>query len=46
MNMSSISALWHGRRTPGGFPGYDLAKLGVIRLTTGLVGTSRRMAYA
>ena len=36
VNMSSISALWHGRRTPGGFPGYDVAKLGVIRLTTGL----------
>jgi NAD(P)-dependent dehydrogenase (short-subunit alcohol dehydrogenase family) len=36
MNISSISALWHGRRTPGGFPGYDVAKLGVIRLTTGL----------
>ena len=30
----SISALWHGRKTPGGFPGYDVAKLGVIRLTT------------
>jgi NAD(P)-dependent dehydrogenase (short-subunit alcohol dehydrogenase family) len=36
VNMSSISALWHGRKTPGGFPGYDVAKLGVIRLTTGL----------
>lgn len=36
MNISSISALWHGRKTPGGFPGYDVAKLGVIRLTTGL----------
>jgi 3-oxoacyl-[acyl-carrier protein] reductase len=34
VNISSISALWHGRRTPGGFPGYDVAKLGVIRLTT------------
>src|SRR5215472_2603595 len=37
VNISSISALWHGRKTPGGFPGYDVAKLGVIRLTTGLV---------
>jgi NAD(P)-dependent dehydrogenase (short-subunit alcohol dehydrogenase family) len=36
VNISSISALWHGRRTPGGFPGYDVAKLGVIRLTTGV----------
>jgi len=38
VNISSISALWHGRRTPGGFPGFDVAKLGVIRLTTGLAG--------
>jgi NAD(P)-dependent dehydrogenase (short-subunit alcohol dehydrogenase family) len=36
VNMSSISALWHGRETPGGFAGYDVAKLGVIRLTTGV----------
>jgi NAD(P)-dependent dehydrogenase (short-subunit alcohol dehydrogenase family) len=36
VNISSISALWHGRKTPGGFPGYDVAKGGVIRLTTGL----------
>jgi NAD(P)-dependent dehydrogenase (short-subunit alcohol dehydrogenase family) len=36
VNIASISALWHGRRTPGGFPGYDVAKAGVIRLTTGL----------
>jgi NAD(P)-dependent dehydrogenase (short-subunit alcohol dehydrogenase family) len=36
VNISSISALWHGRRTAGGFPGYDVAKAGVIRLTTGL----------
>jgi len=36
VNISSISALWHGRKTPGGFPGYDVAKLGVIRMTTGL----------
>lgn len=38
VNISSISALWHGRTTPGGFPGYDAAKSGVIRLTTGLAG--------
>ena len=36
VNMASISALWHGRRTPGGSAGYDVAKLGVIRLTTNL----------
>ena len=36
VNISSISALWHGRKTPGGFAGYDVAKAGVIRLTTGL----------
>jgi NAD(P)-dependent dehydrogenase (short-subunit alcohol dehydrogenase family) len=36
VNISSISALWHGRKTPGGFPGYDVAKSGVIRLTTGV----------
>ena len=36
VNMASMSALWHGRRTPGGSPGYDVAKLGVIRLTTNL----------
>ena len=34
VNLSSISALWHGRKTPGGFPGYDVAKSSVIRLTT------------
>jgi NAD(P)-dependent dehydrogenase (short-subunit alcohol dehydrogenase family) len=36
VNISSISALWHGRERPGGFPGYDVAKAGVIRLTAGL----------
>lgn len=34
VNMSSISALWHGRK--GGSPAYDVAKAGVIRLTTTL----------
>lgn len=34
VNISSISALWHGRARPGGFPGYDAAKAGVIRFTT------------
>ncbi|HZT77307.1 MAG TPA: SDR family NAD(P)-dependent oxidoreductase [Vicinamibacterales bacterium] len=36
VGISSISALWNGRTTPGGFPGYDVAKAGVIRMTTGL----------
>ncbi len=36
VSISSISALWHGRKTYGGIPGYDLAKMGVIRMTTGL----------
>lgn len=37
VNISSISALWHGRRKifPG-YAAYDAAKAGVIRLTTGL----------
>jgi 3-oxoacyl-[acyl-carrier protein] reductase len=34
VNMASISALWHGRKTPGGFSGYDVAKAAMIRLTT------------
>jgi len=36
VNVASISALWHGRRTPGGFAGYDVAKAGVVRMTTRL----------
>src|ERR1700682_896200 len=32
VNISSISALWHGRKHAA--PGYDTAKAGVIRLTT------------
>ena len=36
VNIASISALWHGRTTPGGLPGYDVAKAGLIRMTTGL----------
>jgi len=38
VNIASISALWHGRRTPGGAPAYDVAKAGLIRLTTRLAG--------
>ncbi len=36
VNIASISALWHGRGTPGGFLGYDVAKAGMIRMTTRL----------
>ncbi len=36
VHIASISALWHGRRTPGGLPGYDVAKAGMIRMTTRL----------
>jgi NAD(P)-dependent dehydrogenase (short-subunit alcohol dehydrogenase family) len=42
VNISSISALWHGRTTPGGFPGYDVAKAGLIRMTTGLAHLAER----
>jgi NAD(P)-dependent dehydrogenase (short-subunit alcohol dehydrogenase family) len=34
VNISSISALWHGRERPA--PSYDAAKAGVLRLTTAL----------
>jgi NAD(P)-dependent dehydrogenase (short-subunit alcohol dehydrogenase family) len=36
VNIASISALWHGRVTPGGAPAFDVAKAGLIRLTTAL----------
>ena len=42
VNISSISAFWHGRTTPGGFPGYDVAKVGVLRLTTGLAASAAK----
>ncbi len=38
VNIASISALWHGRKTEGGAPVYDAAKAGLLRLTTGLAG--------
>jgi NAD(P)-dependent dehydrogenase (short-subunit alcohol dehydrogenase family) len=40
VNIASISSLWHGRNLPGGFPGYDVAKIGMIRMTTRLASLS------
>ncbi|HZP47727.1 MAG TPA: SDR family NAD(P)-dependent oxidoreductase [Vicinamibacterales bacterium] len=42
VSISSISALWRGRTTPGGFPGYDVAKAGVLSATTGLANDLAR----
>jgi 3-oxoacyl-[acyl-carrier protein] reductase len=42
VNVASISALWHGRTTPGGLPGYDVAKAGVIRMTTRLASLAEK----
>src|SRR5581483_2826259 len=36
VNIASISALWHGRKGSGGIPGYDVAKAGMIHMTTRL----------
>jgi NAD(P)-dependent dehydrogenase (short-subunit alcohol dehydrogenase family) len=36
VNVSSISAIWHGRLTSGGAPVYDAAKAGLLRLSTAL----------
>ena len=36
VNVSSISALWHGRRMATDAPAYDVAKSAVIRLTTSM----------
>jgi len=36
VNLGSTSALGHGRTHPGGSPAYDVAKAGVVRLTTTL----------
>jgi NAD(P)-dependent dehydrogenase (short-subunit alcohol dehydrogenase family) len=41
VNIASISALWHGRTAPGGIPGYDVAKAGMIRMTTRLAPLAR-----
>jgi len=38
VNITSISALWHGRKYGGGAPAYEVAKAGLIRLTTALAG--------
>jgi NAD(P)-dependent dehydrogenase (short-subunit alcohol dehydrogenase family) len=36
INISSTSALGHGRKRAGGMPAYDAAKAGILRLTTSL----------
>ena len=41
VNVASISGLWHGRTTPGGFEGYDVAKAGMIRMTTRLASLAQ-----
>ena len=42
VNIASISALWHGRKTAGGRPGYDVAKAGMIRMTTQLASLGEK----
>ena len=42
VNLASISALWHGRMTSGGFPGFDVAKSAVIRMTTRLAALAEQ----
>src|ERR1700741_2123365 len=42
VNVASLSALWHGLKTPGGLPGYDVAKAGMIRMTTRLAALSEK----
>jgi NAD(P)-dependent dehydrogenase (short-subunit alcohol dehydrogenase family) len=42
VNIASISALWHGRKTPGGLLAYDVAKAGMIRLTTRLASLAEQ----
>jgi NAD(P)-dependent dehydrogenase (short-subunit alcohol dehydrogenase family) len=41
VNVASISALWHGRKSAGGLPGYDVAKAGMIRMTTRLASLAQ-----
>jgi 3-oxoacyl-[acyl-carrier protein] reductase len=41
VNIASISALWHGRHTPGGLLAYDVAKAATIRLTTRLASLAK-----
>ena len=41
VNIASISALWHGRRFGGGAPAYEVAKAGLIRLTTALASLAQ-----
>lgn len=40
VNMTSITGLWHGRKNPA--TGYDVAKAGIIRLTTALAWLGER----
>ena len=42
VNISSTSALGHGRKTPGGAPAYDAAKAGILRLTTMLANLGEK----
>jgi NAD(P)-dependent dehydrogenase (short-subunit alcohol dehydrogenase family) len=41
VNVSSASGLWHGRTTPGGLPGYDVAKAGMIHMTSRLASLAQ-----
>jgi NAD(P)-dependent dehydrogenase (short-subunit alcohol dehydrogenase family) len=45
VNISSTSALGHGRKKTGGMPAYDAAKAGILRLTTSLdwLGTKEKI---
>jgi NAD(P)-dependent dehydrogenase (short-subunit alcohol dehydrogenase family) len=41
VNVASASGLWHGRTTPGGLPGYDVAKGGMIHMTSRLASLAQ-----
>jgi NAD(P)-dependent dehydrogenase (short-subunit alcohol dehydrogenase family) len=41
VNMTSISALWHGRSRRFGSPAYEVAKAGLLRFTTALAPFTR-----
>ncbi len=42
VNIASISSLWHGRPTHNASPSYEVAKAGVIRLSTSLAWLAER----